>query len=222
MQGANKAAKTTITMPGNDEIGKGFAKTYVDDYEKAASGIKAMNSVVVARDRVNKGIIAGSQLSPLELEGRKALASIFGIPDEEAQNTDEFMSSMKTVVMDQVKALGSGNSITNTDRDYVAQAVGAANTMNPESIGRILNIIEKGNRNAIIQYNASIEKLKETNPQGAALARTIPVPEFSDSYLEQIPPRAIEILRENPDAKTIAKFDEHFGLGLAQKYLGSK
>jgi|GEM_PF-4011257 len=147
-----------------EEIAKGTAGQYAKEYESSAGAADTIRSLTEARGQLEKGIVAGSIFSPLELTGRKAIASVFGMPDEATTNTEVFQASLKEVVLGKIKALGSGSAISNSDREYVAAAVGGDIQLNEKSIARILDILEKSSRSKITAYNNEVEKLIKSYP----------------------------------------------------------
>lgn len=210
----------------NNEIGKEFASTYVDDFASAQSSVNTISSIGQAWNQINSdaGIISGDLTAPVRLEGRKLLASVFGIDDAAAENTEAFQSSMRQVVLPLVKELGTGNSISNADREFIEKSVGANIQLTQGAVRKILAILEKGSRNKIIRYNREIDKLNAESVaagEGKTGARLVQVPEPSSSFIASIPAGAIEELRKDQDPNARADFDSVFGLGMADYFLGA-
>lgn len=162
-----KAAATKIDLglgggKFEEELARGAAKQYDTEFAEATGAKDTITSIDNARSQLEQGIVAGSLFSPLELTGRKAIASIFGVPDEATTNTEVFQSTLKEVVLGKIKALGAGSGISNTDREFVEKAVGGSIEMNPDSMRRIMDILEKGARNKIRNYNKEVERLIST------------------------------------------------------------
>jgi hypothetical protein len=215
-----KAPKTSIDLAGDKAagaIGEGFAKTYVGDFEAAQAGAGVINQITSAHGALDRGIVAGNIFAPTATEARKVVASFFGIPDEKAANTDAFQSAMKEIVLPKVKALGTGNSISNADVAFISQAVGS-NTMTPETVRTILRIMEKGERNRIAKYNANIDDLAKKEPAAAKYARRVDMPPLA----ARVPPASIERLRSNPTPEMTKYFDETYGAGAAEEVLRSR
>lgn len=219
--GNARAPKTNINT-GDNELAKGFAKSYIDDYDTARSSKVVIDKVATARDQLEREVIAGSVISPLELQGRKVLASILGIPDEKTTNTETFISSMKEIVLPKVKALGSGSGISNADVKFIEEAVGATNTLNADSIRRLLTISEKAERAKILDYNGNIDKLAAKNPSAGEVYRRVDVPPPSKYLLATIPPEATEKLRQNNTPENRAEFNRKFGHGIAEHLVGGQ
>jgi hypothetical protein len=201
----SKAPKTNIDTQGN-ALAKGFADTYVKDFESAQSSAGVINTIGTARKSLERGIVAGNVFAPQAVETRKVVASVLGIPDARANNSDEFQSAMKEIVLPRVKALGTGNSISDADVRFINAAVGS-NVMTEDTLRRILHIMEKGERNKIINYNDSIDDLVKRNPEAEKLVRKIGVPDRN----VPIPQAAIDRLKANPTPDEIREFNRTFG-----------
>jgi hypothetical protein len=215
-------APKTVVNTGDNALAGGYAKTYVEDFEAARGSEKVIGRVQNAHDTLDQGIVSGNVLSPAILEGRKLLASAFGLPREAESNTEVFQSQMKEVVLPRIKALGAANSITDTDRKYVDEMVAASPTLTPEAAKRILTILEKGERNEITRYNQNIDKLAATNPEGAKAARRIDVPQPSRQLLASVPAPAVERLKKDASPEVIRLFDQKYGAGMSQLFLGAR
>lgn len=230
---------TTNVNSNENLIAQGLDKGLIERFGTNTQAVQTIQTVQQARRTMlsSGGIIAGNLLSPTLLEGRKILASAFGLPDQAATNTDTFTSSMKEIVLPRVKELGTGNSISNADREFVEKAVGANATVDQGAILRILDILEKGERNKIIKNNADMQarfdatktpERPDGDPAFKASFQPTPVPEFSQEYLSHVNPADIETLKQaikaNPNGKAeaIADFDSIYGVGAASMFLGAQ
>lgn len=210
-----KASKITVNS-GDSALDTGFAKTYVDDFSKADNANSTIRSVTAAREALDKGIIAGSVLSPYELEGRKVLANIFGIPDSATSSTETFLSQMREVTLGKISALGSGTAISDNDRKYMDDVVAGSISLTPQAIRKVLAIQEKYARNAIRKYNNNIDELASKDTEGKLkYLRKVQPEAFSAS------PEAIERLKSDPTPETIKMFNDYYGDGTAEEVLGA-
>lgn len=164
-----KAPKTTVNAGDQSgalekELAKTGAERYDTEYDAAKGARANLDYVSTARSKLDKGIIAGSVLSPLELEGRKVWADIWGIPDEAAANTEAFQASLKEAVLSKIKALGSGTAISDADRTFVERAVAGDIQLTENSMRQIFDIIEKGSIKQIENYNKEVDELINSYP----------------------------------------------------------
>lgn len=219
----NKAAKQTVTI--GDSTEKAAAMKRIDDLTTKAgaveTGMITLERLNSARDALDKGVMTGSVLANPVKEGRKVLAQAFGISDTVAENTDLFQSQMKELVLPRVKALGSGSAISNADREFVEQAIGASGSITPETAREIMRIMEKGERNAARRYSREVEdfsKIEGMEKAGKLLKRfQLPPPRAKPETIVKL---REEVAKGNKDA--IKQFDDYFGDGSAESVLGAQ
>ena len=159
-----RGPKSLGTEKLTDKLGTNRADQLNTSYEQGKGSRETIDYVNNARTELEKGIIAGSEFSPLELRGRKLWADIlgFGDDDEAISNTETFRASLKEVVLSKIKALGSGTAISDADRRYIDQATGGDITLNEASMRRIFDILDKGARTKIDSYNKEVDDLLAT------------------------------------------------------------
>jgi hypothetical protein len=159
-----RGPKSLGTEKLTDKLGSNRADQLNTSYEQGKGSRETIDYVNTAREQLEKGIIAGSEFSPLELRGRKLWADIlgFGDDDQAISNTETFRASLKEVVLSKIKALGSGTAISDADRRYIDQATGGDITLNEASMRRIFDILDKGARKRIDQYNSEVDELLAT------------------------------------------------------------
>jgi hypothetical protein len=159
-----RGPKSLGTEKLTDKLGANRADQLSTSYEQGKGSRETIDYVNTAREQLEKGIIAGSEFSPLELRGRKLWADIlgFGDDDQAISNTETFRASLKEVVLSKIKALGSGTAISDADRRYIDQATGGDITLNEASMHRIFDILDKGARKRIDQYNSEVDELLAT------------------------------------------------------------
>lgn len=159
-----RGPKSLGTEKLTDKLGTNRADQLNTSYEQGKGSRETIDYVNTAREQLEKGIIAGSEFSPIELRGRKLWADIlgFGDDDQAISNTETFRASLKEVVLSKIKALGSGTAISDADRRYIDQATGGDITLNEASMRRIFDILDKGARKRIDQYNQEVDELLAT------------------------------------------------------------
>lgn len=229
----DRAPKTTINnnlgASSATDLVKALNQPVIDSISSASDAVKTIDTIKEARRAMDApgGIIAGSAAAPAVLETRKVIASAFGFNDKAATNTNTFQSEMKNIVLPLVKQLGTGNSISNADREFVEKAIAADIGNDQTSMRQVLNIMEKGARNKVLQANEKIQKRidQETDPTTkaaiAAAWQPTPVPDFSESYLNSINPEDVAMVKAHPDDANLRKqIDDVYGIGMSQYMLG--
>lgn len=146
---------TTINM-GDRALEQGIAKSLIDSADVAQSAAGAINSIGRAREQFDQGIISGIT-APVELTIRK-IGTAFGFDSKQVANTEAFRSSLGPIVLDVVKGLGAGTSISNADRDYALSFVGGDVKLDNQSIARILDIVERASAEKIDTHNEKVQR----------------------------------------------------------------
>lgn len=195
------------TADGSKHLLEGLDTDLLEQKKGAEDAAASVGVLQNARSSLNApgGVIAGSKTSVPETEGRKLLANLFGYDDDGVTNTENYLSNVKELALKNIKSLGTGNSITDTDRDYVSQMVGASQDMPVASIRQIFRIRELANRNQIIDYNSKVaDRLAasagadgQPDPALVKVLKPLPVPSLSDDVMNMVDPE---------DLKTVASY----------------
>lgn len=232
---ANLKKPGVTVNTGTDPRNAAFGKTWSDQYEAANASTKTIGNMSTAYGALKQGIIQGSALAPLELTTRKLAGSIFGLDDATVNNTELYQSAMGGSVLTLVKELGTGNSISNADRDFAEKIAGGNIALDGKSMQQIIRMQEKNARGSIMKYNKEVATAMQKDPS------------FTGGRMAELPPpsRALLDVAENarlPDGtsavdrlkadvaaagndatKRQREFDEfnrEFGPGLAEYLLG--
>lgn len=178
-----------------EQLGAKRAEQFSTAFEESQSAVDTIKSVNDARDQLEKGIVAGSELSPTFQSARKIWADVLDMPDEATVNTDVFRSSLKEVVLGKIKSLGSGTAISDADRRYIDAAVGGDVTLDEKAMARIFDILEKGARSKIDKYNKDVDNLLSTydDPEDRKnVARTLAKIDAPESWFSKKPKQGEE------------------------------
>lgn len=124
--------------------------------------------------------------------GLARIGQLMGRPyDPELVNAQEYMMEVANLVKQEIKAFGSGTSITDADREYTQRMVGGDITQQAEALENMLQIYKRAAEGTIKDYNGVIEKtsskLGEEN-MGSFQIITMPAEGLSDAALKYITP----------------------------------
>ncbi len=135
---------------------------------------KSQEGAVAARDEIQAihrsreqldapgGIFSGSA-SEIRLKVAKA-AELLGVPNaDKIANTEAFSAAIGSRVLALVKGLGSGTSISNSDRAFAEKMAGGNISLDETSIRKILDIGERAARSKIETHNANAGKIIKSN-----------------------------------------------------------
>jgi hypothetical protein len=158
----------------------------------AANQLRATQEARVQLDApggVLTGFRAGDRLA------MQKIATLFGVDPSKVENTETFRAAMKPAVLEIVKGLGSGVSISNADRAFAEKAAGGDIDLNEGTIRRILDIAEKSARYKIDQHNEFVDKISGASGEAQPYAQSLKV---------DLPPAAKQPpanARQAPDGK---------------------
>jgi hypothetical protein len=158
----------------------------------AANQLRATQEAKAALDApggIITGFRAGDRLS------MQKFATLFGVDPTKVQNTETFRAAMKPAVLEIVKGLGSGVSISNADRAFAEKAAGGDIDLNEGSIRSILNIAEAKARYQIEQHNKFVDSISGASGEAQPYAQSLKV---------DLPPAAKQPpanARQAPDGK---------------------
>lgn len=168
-----------------NELYKGMTKGFVDEINdlrgKSDSALNQLQTVNIARDLLDKGVITGTGAN-FRTTLHRALSTAGLVNGDQVANTEAFVSTMGRQTLELVKQLGAGSGISNADRDYAEKVAGGNIEMSEPGIRRLLDINEKASRNLITRYNDKVKPLLSDSN----------VPSFMRGNLMIEPPPAYE------------------------------
>jgi hypothetical protein len=163
----------------------------------AANQLRATQEAKAALDApggIITGFRAGDRLS------MQKFATLFGVDPTKVQNTETFRAAMKPAVLEIVKGLGSGVSISNADRAFAEKAAGGDIDLNEGSIRSILNIAEAKARYQIEQHNKFVDKISGASGEAQPYAESlkVDVPTFNKPSVDPLAAARDAIARGAP------------------------
>lgn len=158
LEKAQSGSRPTTTINNvTNPIAAGIGETFKDQHKSATAAVDTIAAIHAARGELDKGIISGVGAVPEQYLAR--VGELFGIPSEQVANTAAFKSAIGTVTLSLAKQLGSGNGITNADRDFAERMAGGSEELGVNSIRHILDIREKSERYKINRFSTQAERL---------------------------------------------------------------
>jgi hypothetical protein len=165
-----KSTKNEFNM-GPNEVGANMQKRF-ENIEPIVTGINAIREARRAVNDPGGGYFgAGAELK----EGFGSLyASITGDTEtaKRVENTQTFKSALAPAVGAMLRATVGSSALSEGDRKFAQQAVGADATLTKDSINRIMNIMEKYNVYRLQDYRKRLNKVypdKEKQGQQRAM-----------------------------------------------------
>ena len=140
----------------NKEQKQALAKAGVDNFikmgEKARSAVRTLDTIDRQLARVEGGIPTGIAAN-LEVTLRQ-IGQAIGMPyNPKLVDSQNYMQEVAELVKQEIKAFGSGTSITDADREYTQNMVGGDARVQAEALIKLLNIRRRGMVQTIEDYN---------------------------------------------------------------------
>lgn len=134
-----------------EALGDESVKDLVDLRDKAEA---AQNKLaIIDRQLIRIGGMPTGLAANVEL-GLRRVAEFFGLGyDPKVTNAQEFMMEVANLVKTEIKAFGSGTSITDADREYTQNMVGGDITSQAQALENMLNIYRRAAVESINNYN---------------------------------------------------------------------
>lgn len=124
--------------------------------------------------------------------GLARVGQLFNMPyDPELVNAQEYMMEVANLVKQEIKAFGSGTSITDADREYTQRMVGGDLTQQAEALENMLQIYKEAAENTINQYNGVVSGVSSkigSDNMGTFREITMPEVGLSKNALRYITP----------------------------------
>lgn len=154
LDSVDKAPKTTINMPGKRVVEK-MIDSLPDDLKAANAANSAIRGTETALKALENGAKAGYGQDFIQ-NARTLVSSLTGVQFEAQTETAVLAKALAKNVIDELGGLGA--QISNTDRDFMATAVGGTNT-DPAALERILAIRMAALQKSVRKHNADVELL---------------------------------------------------------------
>ena len=135
-----------------EALAKAGVQTFVEMGEKARSAVRTLDAIDRQLARVEGGIPTGVAAN-VEVTLRQ-IGQAIGMPyDPQLVDAQNYMQEVAELVKNEIKAFGSGTSITDADRAYTQDMVGGDITVQAEALIKLLNIRRRGMVQTIEDYN---------------------------------------------------------------------
>lgn len=179
----------------NKEQKQALARAGVDNFikmgEKARSAVRTLDTIDRQLARVEGGIPTGIAAN-LEVTLRQ-IGQAVGMPyDPKLVDAQNYMQEVAELVKQEIKAFGSGTSITDADREYTQNMVGGDPRVQAEALIKLLNIRRKGMVQTIEDYNVIRKGYSNANLESVLAG----FPEYGIPKSKQEEDEELELLLE--------------------------
>jgi hypothetical protein len=164
------AAQTKVILPEQEkafegELGKGQAKSIIDNRAVAQDAASIIETVNTGRDILKGKIITGAGADFLVNfnQALKTAGIDFGYADA-AANSQAYAANMAQNVGRIIKQFGAGTGLSDADRQYAEKMAGGKITLDAKALNKILDINERAARNVITRHNKDVAGIKTNIP----------------------------------------------------------
>ena len=159
----SKAPLVQKVIDAGDQYKKALAdagaKDVIEQRDKARAARERLAVIDRQLMRIEGGMPTGI-MANVDVQLGK-VATLIGLPyDPGIQNAETYMMEAASLVREQIKAFGSGTSITDADREYTQKMVGGDITQKAESLEEILKIFRSSAIDTINRYNSVIKDVE--------------------------------------------------------------
>tara|TARA_R100001230_G_scaffold10108_1_gene3975 strand:- start:1614 stop:2873 length:1260 start_codon:yes stop_codon:yes gene_type:complete len=160
----SKAPTVQKVVDASDKYAEALAeagvKDVIDQREKARTARQRLSVIERQLSRLEGGMPTGIAAN-FEV-GLRRVGELIGLPyDSQVTNAETYMMDAAQLVRDQIKAFGSGTSITDADRVYTERMVGGDITQQAQALEEMLNIFRNSAIETITSYNTVIGQVKD-------------------------------------------------------------
>lgn len=153
---------TTVNVGGSE---KQLFDAVQARYDKVAPIVGGMNSLREARKLVNDGGMFGAG-ADIRVGASKVLSLLTGKPvDPAVVNTESFKAAIAPLVGATLKATSGTSQLSEGELKFAERASAGDINLDPTSIKRILDILEKAMNNTVRDYNRQLDFVY---PKGSA------------------------------------------------------
>ena len=164
------APGTKVILPEQEkafegELGKGQAKSIIENRAAAQDAAAIIDTVTIGRDILKGGVItgAGADFMVNLNQALKTAGVDFGYADA-AANSQAYAANMAQNVGRIIKQFGAGTGLSDADRQYAEKMAGGKITLDAKALNKILDINERAARNVITRHNKDVEGIKSKIP----------------------------------------------------------
>jgi hypothetical protein len=147
------------------ELGKGQAKSIIDNRAVAQDAASIIDTVNTGRDILKGGVITGAGADFLVNfnQALKTAGVDFGYADA-AANSQAYAANMAQNVGKIIKQFGAGTGLSDADRQYAEKMAGGKITLDAKALNKILDINERAARSVITRHNKDVAGIKTNIP----------------------------------------------------------
>lgn len=219
-----KAGATRVDVNGGG-TDKQIFDTMLAENEKARQAQSGLKGIYEARTAVQNGGVFGAGADTIL--GLRKVAALIGVGDTEViENTETFRSAIAPQVAAMLKQTVGSANISDSDRAFAEKAAGGSIQLDQSSILRLLDIMERANKEVITQFNGKLERVYPPGDpryeREQAIFGGVTVPVYDQGTLDK-GPRLLDIgedgQKKPASVPTVNTVEDYHALPSGAKYL---
>lgn len=161
-----------------EKLGGGLSDSYTDSLGGTRTALKSLATIDKMEKLLDSGDVITGSGAEVILNITKGLNKLGFIDSDRPAATEEFFSVSAGQVLDLLKtgALGTGNSITEADKEFMRKVAGNEISLDENSIRRINRINRQVTGAAMIFHNMLVDDIKMSFPDEKINLRKVEVP----------------------------------------------
>jgi hypothetical protein len=185
----------------SNNVGGGSDKQVFDAMDESAKAARAtaagLTGLREARNAIQGGAILGAGAN--EILGLQKIGAALGLANsDKIVNTETFRAAIAPQVAAVLKSTVGTTNISNTDREFAEKAAGGNITLDPKSITRLLDIMERASTAQLTAHQKRLDAVypdATKNPRERALFSVDMPPAPPVPTAPQVDPAALEEAR---------------------------
>ena len=164
------AAEVKIDIGGKSftEMGKKMGERVVEQHKDAEQAIDSLKRLQDAKKLLTSGMITGAGAGYILSVGKVLQQGGISLAPDAIANTEAYAAMMGNQVGQIIKQFGAGTGLSDADREYAEKIAGGKITLTKQSLEKIIDLNEKGLRNAVQNYNKRAKEIMD-KPEGKDL-----------------------------------------------------
>jgi len=183
-----------------EKLGGGLSEAYGDSLKGTRTSLKSLATIDRMDALLNTGQVITGTGAEFIKNATKVLNKLGFTDSDRPAATEEFFSASagQTLQLLQTGALGTGNSITEADKEFMRQVAGNELSLDENAIRRINRINRQVTGAAMIFHNMLVDDIKLSFPDEAINLRKVDVPYDRLGFEQAQNPQTGEIIYLDP------------------------
>jgi len=183
-----------------EKLGGGLSEAYGDSLKGTRTSLKSLATIDRMDALLNTGQVITGTGAEFIKNATKVLNKLGFTDSNRPAATEEFFSASagQTLQLLQTGALGTGNSITEADKEFMRQVAGNELSLDENAIRRINRINRQVTGAAMIFHNMLVDDIKLSFPDEAINLRKVDVPYDRLGFEQAQNPQTGEIIYLDP------------------------